>query len=75
MDAGNNIPQPASSTIYSTTQNTTSTSTVMNVTSDSDNVTGYSWATSLTSGASINNASIQNPTITAGSGVGSIQAT
>ena len=75
LDAGNNIPQPASSTIYSTTQNTTSTSTVMNVTSDSDNVTGYSWATSLTSGASINNASIQNPTITAGSGVGTIQAT
>ena len=75
LDAGNNIPQPASSTIYSTNLNSSTTSTVMNVTSDSDNVTGYSWATSLTSGASISSTTAQNPTITAGGGVGTISAT
>jgi hypothetical protein len=75
LDANNNIPQPASSTIYSTNLNSTTTSTVMNVTSDSDNVTGYSWATSLTTGASISSTTAQNPTITAGSGVGTISAT
>jgi hypothetical protein len=72
LDANNNIPQPNVSTIYSTVENSTTTSTVMNVTSDSDNVTAYSWATGLTIGASISNAAVQNPTITAGAGVGTI---
>ena len=76
LDADNNIPQPATSIIYSTVQQSdTSTyppSTVMNVTTDSDNVTGYSWATSLTTGASITDAAVQNPTISTGVGVGTI---
>ena len=72
LDANNNIPQPSTSTIYSTSYNSTTTETSMLVTSDSDNVTGYSWAFGFTSGASASSTSAQNPTITAGAGVGTI---
>lgn len=77
LDADNNQPSPVSSTIFSTENNSSNTSTTMQVSNKSDNTNlAFSYGlSSNTAGVNISNSNTENPTITAGTGVGSVNVT